>query len=71
MKVVLAIGVLLLVAALKTVILDTSSAATLARVAVYFGIGVLFICTGYFIPVPGSRSRKDTADNTGASKGEE
>lgn len=64
-------ALLLLVAALKTVILDTSSAATLARVAVYFGIGVLFICTGYFIPVPGSRSRKDMADNTGASKGEE
>ncbi len=64
-------ALLLLIAAIKTVALDTSSAATLARVAVYFGIGVLFICTGYFIPVPGSRARKDAADNADASAGEE
>ena len=64
-------ALLLLIAAIKTVALDTSSAATLARVAVYFGIGVLFICTGYFIPVPGSRTRKDAADNSGVAAGED
>ena len=54
---------LLLIAAIKAVAVDTSSAATLARVAVYFGIGVLFICTGYFIPVPGSRERETTSES--------
>lgn len=63
-------ALLLLVAALKTVFLDTSSAATLAKVAVYFGIGVLFICTGYFIPAPGSHGLKASLAEKKASPDE-
>ena len=59
---------LLLAAAAKTVLVDTAGAATLARVGVYFGIGLLFICTGYFIPVPGSRKRGPKSDPESSSE---
>ncbi len=59
---------LLLAAAAKTVIVDTAEAATLARVGVYFGIGLLFICTGYFIPVPGSRKREPKSEPENSSE---
>ncbi len=54
-------ALLLLAAALKAVLIDTRNVATFARVAVYFGIGVLFICAGYFIPVPGGKNRNSAA----------
>ena len=66
----LASTLLMLAAAIKTVAVDTSSAATLAKVAVYFGMGVLYICTGYFIPVPGGRGKEPAPEEAPPSSGE-
>lgn len=63
-------ALLMLAAAIKTVAVDTSSAATLAKVAVYFGMGVLYICTGYFIPVPGGRGKEPAPEEAPPSSGE-
>ncbi len=63
-------ALLMLAAAIKTVAVDTSSAATLAKVAVYFGMGVLYICTGYFIPVPGGRGKEPAPEHESSSSGE-